>query len=198
MELHIQKFSHMEVSQHLSLERVREGVVITKQCHGDSVCELLTGQEDTIDHDALVTQNRALKIGVYTADCAPIAYSDGTTTGVAHVGWKGLCLGLAQKMLVHFDPEKLEIFVGPHLHVFEIKKDECYEKLNKVFGTAFFVELEGKIYFHFKDALASLLPKQTIFDKRSTGEDLTLPSYRRTQTQERIITVVQFSHEKRL
>lgn len=192
MKLHTQKFAHMEVGQQLSLMRESEGVVMAKQCHGNTVRTIVTGQEDTTNCDALITQNKELRIGIYTADCAPIAYSDGATIGVAHVGWRGLCLGLAQKMLPYFDAEKLEVYVGPHLHIFEIQRDACYDTIKDAFGTEFFVEKEGKIFFKYKEAVAACLPKNTFFDSRSTGEDIGLPSHRRGQ-EERIISVVQFT-----
>lgn len=189
-------FQNMKIDFFITKVRIKEGVVVAKQCHQDKIVVIETGLEDVTDCDALINQNKNIKIGVYTADCAPIAYSDGLKIGVAHVGWKGLCLGLAQKMLPFFNSENLEIFVGPHLHVFEIKKDDCYLEIEKVFGKQFFGEEDGKIFFQYKEALASLLPKKAVFDERSTGEDRELPSYRFDKTDERIITVVQFADKE--
>ncbi len=182
----------MQVSLFISTEKVKEGVVIAKQPHQDVIGVIETGNEELSDYDALITKNKDIKIGVYTADCAPIAYADGEKIGVAHVGWKGLCLGLAQKMLPYFSQDKLEVFVGPHLHIFEIQKDECYDQLEKVFSNKFFLEKDGKIFLQYKEALASCLPPQTIFDDRMTGLSSGLPSHRLNKTTERLITVVQF------
>ena len=185
-------FKNMAVDLLVSKERVKEGVVIAKQPHRDVVGVIETGNEELDAYDALVTENKNIKIGVFTADCAPITYADGEKIGVAHVGWKGLCLGLAQKMLPYFSQDKLEVFVGPHLYIFEIQKDECYDQLEKVFSNKFFLEKDGKIFFQYKEALASCLPPQTIFDDRMTGLSSGLPSHRLNKTTERLITVVQF------
>ena len=182
----------MAVDLSISKERVKEGVVIAKQPHSDVVGVIETGNEELDAYDALVTENKNIKIGIFTADCAPIAYSDGNKIGVAHVGWKGLYLGLAQKMLPYFSKDKLQIYVGPHLHLFEVQKDECYYCLEKVFSDKFFLEKDGKIFFQYKEALAFCLPPQTIFDERMTGKTFDLPSHRLNKTVERIITVVKF------
>ena len=184
--------AHMEVQIFLAKEKTHEGVVMAKQCHGDKVVNIVSGLEDTTNFDALQTENKNIKIGIYTSDCAPIAFSDGNKIGVAHVGWRGLCLGLIEKMLLSFDREKVEVFVGPHLHVFEIKKDSCYESIERVFGDRFFKEVEGIILFNYKEAIASCLPLRAVFDPRSTGEDLTLPSHRGQREEQKIITVVSF------
>ncbi len=168
-----------------------EGVVFPKQSHGNSIIRVLTHDDPTPECDALVTENKKVALGIRTADCAPICFADGRQVGIAHVGWRGLCLGLIEKMLAEFDLTKLEVYVGPHLHVFEIQKDACYDAIEAKFRERFFTEEEGFVTFHFKEAIASLLPTTTLFDVRSTGTDMNLPSHRRNKTSTRLITVVQ-------
>lgn len=187
-----ESFRDMKVDLSISRQRTKEGVVMATQVHKDSIACAETGDESFSAHDAIVTENRALKLGVYTADCAPVCFSDGVRLGIAHVGWPGLCLGLAEKTLKGFDQDTVEIYVGPHLHVFEIQKDHCYDAIAAKFGEEFFSHENGKILFRFRDAIASCLPPHAIFDERSTGTDLLLPSWRRDKTDMRIITVVGF------
>ena len=118
--------------------------------------------------------------------------TDDEKIGIAHIGWRGLCLGLIEKMLINFDLKNLHVFVGPFNHSFEIKKDFCFEKIQEKFGEKYFVEEKGNIIFLFKDAIMSLLPKNTEFDSRNTFKDLSLPSFRRDKTEERLVTVISF------
>ncbi len=182
----------MEIDFFISEDRHREGVVIPTLCHGDTIVEIKTGREDVSACDALISSNKNLLLGITTADCASICFGNETKIGIAHVGWRGLCLNLIEKVLTEFNTAHLEIFVGPHLRIFEIQKDACYETIKAKFGERFFTHTDGKIYFHFKDAITSLLPSTTSFDDRNTGHDFTLPSWRRDKTRARLITVVQF------
>lgn len=184
----------MKIDFHISESRVMDGVIIPTLCHSDRVVEVVSGNEDVSACDALITLKRGISLGITTADCVAVCFGNDTKIAIAHIGWRGLCLGLIEKMLGEFDTNALEVFVGPHLHVFEIQKDRCYETIKSKFGETFFTHEDDKILFHFKDAIASLLPLQAIFDDRNTGEDMTLPSWRRDQTSKRLITVVQFSN----
>lgn len=171
---------------------VPEGVVvIPKLPHKSNIVVVETGQEDLSSCDALITGNRSLSLGIKTADCAPICFGDAERIGIAHVGWPGLHLGLIEKMLAHFNADTLSVHVAPFLHIFEIKKDFCYDKLSQKF-MKYIEQQSDKLLFHFKDAVGSLLP-QAIFDPRSTGTDFSLPSYRRNKTEERLTTIVSFS-----
>lgn len=166
-------------------------LVIPKLPHGANIVTVVTGQEDLSDCDALVTADKTKTLGLCTADCAPMCVADGTKIGVAHVGWRGLCLGLAEKMLEQFDAGARVVYVAPFLSSFEIKKDDCYDQIVAKFGGRFLEEVEGKIYFNFKAALASLLPTDTSYDVRTTL-NLSFPSYRRDKTTERFVTLVSF------
>ncbi|OGG40596.1 hypothetical protein A2118_01960 [Candidatus Kaiserbacteria bacterium GWA2_50_9] len=183
----------MNVEVFLPSEQIREGIVIPKLTHGSDIVTIVSGEEDIANCDALITRNRALSLGVRTADCSPICFSDGRMIGIAHIGWRGLCLGLIEKMLTHFDTATLDVYVGPFLHTFEIQKDFCYEQITQKFGGRFIEQKDEELIFNFKDAISSLLPLQTQYDTRDTATDLSLPSYRRDKTKERLTTVVSFS-----
>lgn len=172
---------------------IRQNVVQAKLVHGAEISEINEFVPLVENVDGLVTANRNLRLSIKTADCAPICFGDGNKIGIAHAGWRGLHLGLIENMLARFDHDSLDVFVGPHLHMFEIQKDECYDLLASKFGEQFF-RYEGEmITFLFKDAIASRLPKNVVFDIRNTGKDLTLPSFRRNKTTERMCTIVQFT-----
>ncbi len=183
---------HIQVNLAPSDEHSRQGIMIPKMCHGDRIVDIQTGAEDLSSCDALVTKRKDVSLGIATADCAPICYADNEQVGIAHVGWRGLCLGLAEKTLSQFSDTDTEVYVGPHMHVFEIKKDFCYDAVIKKFGETFLTHEEGRTLFHFRDALTSLLPKSTTFDDRNTFETLDFPSFRRDATTTRLLTVVQW------
>ena len=60
------------------------------------------------------------------------------------------------------------------------------------FGERFIEQKKEKLMFNFKDAIASLMTPQAVYDSRDTATDLSLPSYRRGDV-ERLITTVRFS-----
>ncbi len=182
----------MKVKIFLPGEQFNDGIIFPTLVHGAKVVEILIGTENVEGVDGLVTKNKNLTLGIKTGDCAPICFSDGETIGIAHVGWPGLCAGMIENILPFFNKAKLEVFVGPFIHSFQIKKDYCYEKIMPKFGEKFFIMDGERIIFEFKKAVFSLLPENTIFDPRNTFEDLTLPSYRRDKTKERFVTTVSF------
>lgn len=169
------------------------GVVIPTLVHGSTIMTVATGKEDLQECDAIITENRSLTLGIKTADCAPVCFADGKRIGIAHVGWRGLCLGLPEKMLGHFDPGSLSIFVAPFLHSFEIHRDFCYDQITAKFGEQFIDQKGTTLIFRFADALRSVLPPGVLFDTRDTGTDLSLPSHRRGNTDERLVTTVTFA-----
>ncbi len=183
----------MRVGLFLPGEQVPHGVIIPHLTHGSTIVTIVTGDENVGDCDALVTANHSITLGIRTADCAPVCFSDGERIGIAHVGWRGLCLGLTEKMLTQFDAAALSVYVAPFLRSFRIQKDSCYDKITQKFGERFITEQSGELIFHFKDALASLLPPQTVYDERDTATDLSFPSHRRDGTKDRFVTVVSFA-----
>lgn len=170
----------------------KENVIIPVLSHGSSIVEIINGNEDIDNCDALFSKNKNFKLGIKTADCAPVCYGDGENIGIAHIGWPGLCTDLNSKMLEKFNKSKLSIFIGPFNYRFEIQMDFCYDKLKINFEN--FFEYDGsKIYFNFLKALLSIMPENVVtLDNRNTFEDLSLPSYRRDKTKDRLLTVIYF------
>ena len=174
------------------LENAPNNIILPQQIHGDKIIEIITSDEKLDNCDALITKNRNFSLGIKTADCAAICFTDGEMIGIAHIGWRGLCFSLIEKMLAKFNHENLNVFVGPFNYSFEIKKDFCFNKIREKFGDKYFTLNQGKITFLFKDATMSLLPQNIQIDSRNTFEDLSLPSYRRDKTSKRLVTVISF------
>lgn len=183
-EMHIELF--------LPSETIREGTILVDQNHGDTILSVRSEDENLEDCDALITENRYLPLGMRAADCATICLSDGKKIGIAHVGWRGLCLGLTEKMLARFDAAALDVYVAPFLHSFEIQRDSCYERITQKFGDRYLEKRAEKLFFNFRDAIGSLLPPQTVYDARDTRTDTSFPSHRRDGTKSRFVAVVSF------
>ncbi|GBQ38481.1 hypothetical protein AA0614_1359 [Komagataeibacter saccharivorans NRIC 0614] len=73
------------------------------QVHGDRTITVETpwpvGQGP--EADAMVTNRPGLALGVITADCAPVLFSNarGTVVGAAHAGWRGACGGVLESVV---------------------------------------------------------------------------------------------------
>ena len=177
----------------LSREEVPKSVILPQQVHDAAIVDIRTGHEDLHSCDALVTKNREFSLGIKTADCAPVCFSDGTKIGIAHVGWRGLCLGLIEKMIEQFGSKTLVIYVAPFLDSFEIQKDFCYEQITEKFRESFIEHQSDRTLFHFKDVIVSKLPSQTLYDSRDIATSLSFPSHRRNKTDKRFFTIVSFA-----
>ena len=176
----------------LPSERVMGNPVIPRLSHGSNIVMVISGDEKVEDCDALITERHGISLGIRTADCAPVCFSDGKKIGIAHIGWRGLCLGLIEKILANFDTANLSIYVAPFLHSFEIQKDFCYEQIIQKFGERYIEQRSDKLFFNFKESINSLLPSQTVYDARDISTNPRFPSYRRDKTADRFVTVVSF------
>lgn len=197
-------------------EKIPEGVIIPQQVHSTKIVEIITGEEDLTGVDGVWTRNPprsplaskggsepaivgdqggSFKLGIKTADCAPIVFWNEEIYGVVHAGWRGLVDGIIEEML-SLAPD-LNTYVGPFYHTFEIQKDDCYEQIVKKFGDQFFTPLQKGsalagsrgVLFDFQKAIQSILP-QAQFNPRSTFESPELASWRRDQNARRNVTMV--------
>lgn len=132
------------------------------------------------DTDGLITERNDVALIAYGADCLMLALWDNKKIGICHAGWRGFSENMIEKMLEHFAPHP-HAFVGPFHHMFEIQKDECYQKIMAKCGDQFFEERNNSLFFNFKQAVESSLKKRTlltgIFD--STFENKQFASWRR-------------------
>lgn len=79
--------------------------------------------------DALITNEKNIGIGIFTADCVPIIMFDykKQVISAVHSGWKGTLDEIAVKTVIKMqdeyncNPEDLVVYIGPH------NKGCCYE-----------------------------------------------------------------------
>ena len=161
-----------------SQEILPQGIIFPEQVHGDKIVEIITGKENLTATDGLFSNDKKFLLGVKTADCAPLVFIGANKFGIIHVGWRGLCLQICEKMAEVFSAEPVRIICGPFLPSFEIQRDFCQEAIKRKFGERFFICSGNKIIFDFQAAILSIL-KTVEFDGRSTYDDLALASWRR-------------------
>ncbi len=99
------------------------------QIHSDIVYEsgevLSLGQAGIPEGDAIVSKSPNVSLGVFVADCAPVALvSNEGVFAAAHCGWKGLRAGILENTvnaMVEGGATNISAFVGPCI------KSDCYE-----------------------------------------------------------------------
>ena len=128
--------------------------------------------------DALITDQKGLKLAVKTADCAPILIADKKRHLVAaiHAGWKGAYQGIIENTILKMiecggNPPNMVAAVGPHLQLqsFEISP-EMYALFPRT-EDHFFTKENHKIYFDFDAYVIYRLRRTGIPRIESVGED---------------------------
>jgi YfiH family protein len=107
--------------------------VVTRKMAGSGAWDQKAAIPDT---DALITQERGIVLGIFTADCLPIFIYDQSTPaiGIAHAGWRGTINRIAQVTLekmtaqFHTDPAHCWIGFGPGIG------PECFQVEQVVAG----------------------------------------------------------------
>lgn len=112
-------------------------VLPAHQAHTALVRRVPQERDDITGIDALITNERGLRIGVKTADCVPILLYDAGHQAIAaiHSGWKGTVQNIIAATITRMkeefstDPDDILAIIGPCIHVdaFEVG-DEVYEK----------------------------------------------------------------------
>jgi len=119
---------HHRILQQSGLENFP--LVTAEQIHGKEIA-IVTGTTISAIQgvDALITCTRALTLGIYVADCAPvwIVARDGSAGALVHAGKKGTELGIVplviEKLLkiTELDSQDLIVVIGPCI------RPPCYE-----------------------------------------------------------------------
>ena len=101
------------------------------QIHSDNVINYKKEIKDFIENegDAIVTKEKSVIIGAFTADCVPVILVDENTSTIAaiHSGWKGtfndITKNAVEIMINDFkcDVVNIKAYIGPHI------RQCCYE-----------------------------------------------------------------------
>lgn len=112
-----------------------DDIVYLKQVHSHKVLKYLKSNKSVKDEegDAIITNEKNVIIGVFTADCVPIILIDEEKEVIAaiHSGWRGtfdsITLKTIEKMKSEFNTNASDIkaYIGPHIRkcCYEISKE---------------------------------------------------------------------------
>nr|WP_206151660.1 peptidoglycan editing factor PgeF [Clostridium sp. SM-530-WT-3G] len=107
-------------------------IIYLKQIHSDKIFRYDRKDSESIkdnEGDAIITNEKNVIIGVFTADCVPVILVDevkGVSSAI-HSGWKGTFASITYKtikrMEKEFDcnPSHIKAYIGPHI------RKCCYE-----------------------------------------------------------------------
>ncbi|MCR4287609.1 MAG: peptidoglycan editing factor PgeF [Deltaproteobacteria bacterium] len=132
--------------------------------------------------DAIVTCLKHTPIGVLTADCVPALLYDPVkkAVGVAHAGWRGALLKIAQKtvqtMVKSFGsrPEDIIACLGPHIRpcCYDVK-DDIIKEFEKTYGDAalgFFEFINGSARLDMAKAVTHSLIEEGLVKENICSE----------------------------
>jgi len=110
-------------------------IIYLKQIHSDKILKYICNDKSIKDEegDAIITNEKNVIIGVFTADCVPIILIDEDKEVIAaiHSGWKGtfesITLKTIEKMKLEFNTNEINIkaYIGPHIRkcCYEVSED---------------------------------------------------------------------------
>jgi YfiH family protein len=172
-------------------------LVLTNQIHGNSIRVVDSSNRNSfIDNcDGLVTENKDIMLGIFTADCVPLLmFAENSKIKVAiHAGWKSVYDGIIENAFTILKKkfavkcQEIVVYIGPHIR-------PCCYKVGREIETKFNVKLIDK-KFDLSSIICDKLKKigiNKIFDiKYCTFHEQDLFfSYRRDRCTERIISVI--------
>ena len=172
------------------------------QVHGNRLQTIFSHSAFPIDEtDSLFSSTSNLALGVLTADCLPIALSknDGSEFAILHAGWKGLLSGVIESTLTSFTKgcSDVSAWIGPSISLknYEVGNDLYESFMNKDDGSEsnFIEKGHGKWLFSLHGEAKRILGKYDInadFSSECTFESESLFSYRRDQTENRILSII--------
>lgn len=120
-------------------------VMYLKQVHSDETYIYNLGDKELKDKegDAIITNEKDVIIGAFTADCVPVILVDDKKKVIAaiHSGWKGTFNSITKKtverLVKEFDTDvkNIKVYIGPHIRqccyeISEELKDKFIDKMN--------------------------------------------------------------------
>ena len=172
------------------------------QVHGNKLEKIFSHSSLPIDEtDSLFSSTSNLALGVLTADCLPIALSkkDGSEFAMLHAGWKGLLSGVIESTLTSFTKgcSDVSAWIGPSISQknYEVGNDLYESFVNKDDESESNFKEKGydKWLFSLHGEAKRILGKYNInvdLSSVCTFESESLFSYRRDQTENRILSII--------
>ena len=172
------------------------------QVHGNNLETIFSHSTLPINEtDSLFSSTSNIALGVLTADCLPIALSknDGSEFAMLHAGWKGLLSGVIESTLTSFTKgcSDVSAWIGPSISQknYEVGNDlyESFVKKDDESESNFKEKGYDKWLFSLHGEAKRILGKYNInvdLSSVCTFESESLFSYRRDQTENRILSII--------
>ncbi|MDR0977772.1 MAG: peptidoglycan editing factor PgeF [Endomicrobium sp.] len=100
-------------------------LVLADQIHGNNVRIVKHSDKNTFieNCDGLITDDKSILLGIFTADCIPILISsrDGEIKAAVHAGWRGILSGIVEntvgilKKNFCVSAKNIMVYIGPHI-----------------------------------------------------------------------------------
>ncbi|MDR1522668.1 MAG: peptidoglycan editing factor PgeF [Endomicrobium sp.] len=143
--------------------------------------------------DGLITTDKSIILGIFTADCVPLLMTNGIVKTAIHAGWRGIHSGIIENAVgilnnkFSINPKDIEVYVGPHIH------SCCYE-VSRDFENIFNLKLKNN-RLDLSEVVFSKLKKLgivNIFDMNlcTCCQNNYFFSYRRNKTSDRILSLL--------
>ena len=137
-----------------------------RQIHSDKVFVYKGNDEEFIENegDGIITNEKSVIVGAFTADCVPVLLVDEVkcVVGAVHSGWKGTFNDISkkavEKMIKEYgsNVEDIRAYIGPHI------RQCCYEVSE---------ELKEKFIEKF-----NMIPEENLFNGRNLRMELCIES----------------------
>ena len=137
-----------------------------RQIHSDKVFVYKGNDEEFIENegDGIITNEKSVIVGAFTADCVPVLLVDEVkcVVGAVHSGWKGTFNDISKKavgkMIKEYgsNVEDIRAYIGPHI------RQCCYEVSE---------ELKEKFIEKF-----NMIPEENLFNGRNLSMELCIES----------------------
>jgi polyphenol oxidase len=149
-------------------------VVTCHQTHSHIAHVLDAPPETPLEGDALVTNQRALAIGVLTADCVPVLFADAAhkVVGAAHAGWKGAIGGIVPATIRAMESigakrKDIVAVVGPAISQmsYEVGADLYAKFMQDDYENAIFFKPSGArdhYFFNLKAYVVAMLKRERL------------------------------------
>ena len=150
--------------------------------------------------DALFSSTSNLALATLSADCVPITLSkrDGSEFAIIHAGWKGLVSGVIESCISSFtNDNNISAWIGPAISAknYEVEEDvyNSFLSKDKDSKSSFYNQASNKWLLDLQGEAKRVLEKFKIQVQCSdicTFDSELLYSYRKEQTEHRIVTII--------
>ena len=159
------------------ITKLNKQLVIPTQSHSNK-CMIVKNSESNFNCDALVTNNPSFILGITTADCIPIIFTDSEkpVIGICHAGWRGLVAGVVEntvKKMIKIGAldKNIKATIGPCIRRVSYEVSESFVKNLKDDDLMAISKSKNRFYFDLPKAAKSRLKNIGISNIKDTRKN---------------------------